>query len=863
MPHKKLVIAHNSLDQSTWETILTDSIAETLFKEFDGHFPTTSRLYHNVICEANDVTPFEEADVKKLEELEGTIYCVVYPAAALPVWVAWVAFGLSVGSSIYMYTQMGKLTNKNTNQQSPNNSLSGRTNSPRLGARIPDVYGTVQATPDLLSSYIIYDNNKEVEHSMMCVGRGSFEIPINTILDGTTPYSSIAGSSLAIYPPNTDTYSGTPQLTIGAWEPQKPVSVIRSNNINGQTLEAINNYNYYSDFNINLTAPNIIKYVKVVPDIGDLTPNFSSRFKVGDIIHVLDTTTLDGDYEVLTVSTDQITLKNPELVNSNWTTAAKTNSSIGIEKISSSSSTEVIVVGGDRSSIWFNFVAPQGLYLDDGKNQYAANVTIKITTTPVNSSGIPTGSAVEETLTMLGSVTSKDKIRITHKTVPPVKSGNYKVKVERVTPKNTTFQGQVADEVKVQDLFSVVELENGLFGDVTIVMTKTLTTDSALAVKERKLNLKVTRKLPQYLGNNTFSTTLYPTNNAADILCAISLDKRIGNRLISELDIDTIYSVLGTTGQVATYFGTPLACEFSHTFDSMNSSFEEIVSAVAGAAFCTAYRRGSQLKVFFEKQTSDSTLLFNHRNKLPNSEIRKVRFGNLKDYDSLQYTWTNPNKTYAGQSISGDNRVVYYMPEEDYNPASSYSSASKVNSVGVRNKLQAYFHAHRLWNKIQYQGVNTEFTATSEAEILVLNERILVADNTRVDVQDGQVVSQVGLTLTLSQPINWVKPTMTLMLQLYDGSVESFSVTKGNGDYEVVLPRPPRLPLTLDYDAFATTTYYLTYNENKSQAAFLVTEVKTDSNMTTKVSAVAYDERFYSNDSDYKNGVVDINGNFI
>jgi hypothetical protein len=67
--------------------------------------------------------------------------------------------------------------------------------------------------------------------------------------------------------------------------------------------------------------------------------------------------------------------------------------------------------------------------------------------------------------------------------------------------------------------------------------------------------------------------------------------------------------------------------------------------------------------------------------------------------------------------------------------------------------VQAYYHAHRSWNKIKYQNVTVEFEATEEAELALLMDRILVANNTRSHTLDGEILKQDGLILTLSREI--------------------------------------------------------------------------------------------------------------
>jgi len=863
---KTVILATDSLDPTTWVKDEVENIAEYLMEKFPHGFPSSARIYHECVSEASDVTPFDDAGVNKLLELEGTFLVVIYPRAFLPVWAIWAFIGLQIAFTVYMYSKIPNASQRNLHQSSPNNNIAGRTNTSRLGARVPAIYGTVQSTPDLLSNYFVYEANKQVEYSYLCVGEGYYDIDPTKIFDGTTPFQNVQGNSLDIYAPFTSPNYGTPQLTLGDHITEPLKVVVRDNAVNGQTLLAPNSGNYTGDQTLSFSSMGVIAYSGLPDGVvrAETPPNFTTLFVAGNQI-TLSGTTVDGVYTVSAVTTLSITLDHPELVNPAWSTIDIEHGSGNIATYGYSWVGSFTITGGTNSEVWCNLACLSGLFADNGENQFEVADEVAIGVTPLNKAGTPIGSEVITNQWIYGSAVNRDMKAVTVKINPPIKGAYYKVRAARFNPKDTNFKGQIVDEVKWQDVYSVLPVTQNDFGNVTTIRARTQATNQSTALKERKLNLIVTRKLPKWLGGTSFSTTLYPTNNAADIISAIALDKTFGNRSVNEIDFENIYSIAGTTGQVATYFGSPLTAEFCYTFDNSNVTFEEAFGMIAGAVFCTAYRRGNKLKLFFEKKTEDSTLLFNHRNKLPNSETRSVRFGNEKNYDSLQYQWVSPTTQDDLQGKGGDSLVTYYMPDEYYKPLAVYSAPNKIQSAGVRNKLQAYFQAHRIWNKIQYQNLSVEFTATYEADILVPTERILVADNTRADSQDGEVRYQTSLLLGLSQPVNWITPTMTIFLQMYDGSVDSIPVTKGSGSdvNEVLLSRAPKLPLVLEDDAFATTTYMLVPNTDTNSKAFLVTERSPASDLTTKVTAVNYDDRFYQNDSDYKNGIVDINGNLI
>jgi len=290
--------------------------------------------------------------------------------------------------------------------------------------------------------------------------------------------------------------------------------------------------------------------------------------------------------------------------------------------------------------------------------------------------------------------------------------------------------------------------------------------------------------------------------------------------------------------EIENYFGTALATEFSYTFDETNMSFEETMHILARAVFCNAYRRGSQIKLLFEKKTDNSTLLLNHRNKLPGSEKRTFDFGRTAVEDGIEFEWVDP---------SDDSTVVLLLPDD------SAIRPKKISSVGIRNENQANLHAHRAWNKLQYQNISSEFEATQETALLTVGERFLNADNTRQQTQDGEVDTQDGLTLYLSQDIAFeTGEDYTISLQHYDGTVENIGITESViGANVVILDNAPKQALATGDELYAKATFIVTKDGAPNTTPFILAEKDPQSNFINNIKAINYDERYYANDLDY------------
>lgn len=954
---KQVILARNPMEPDTWTNHQVPDVRDFLMGEF-AEWPSSARIYHEHVSSASDVTPSTETEIERLGNLPGPFYVIVYPADPVTIIIAVVAVVVVAAVVLPALVKPPNPTLRNTQTSSPNNELSDRTNNPRPLARIPDIFGTVRSTPDLLAvPYKLYKDHEEVEYAYMCIGRGSYDV--SDVRDDTTLVLDIPGTSVEVYAPNTSPNSGhAPQLRIGTAINTPVRDVSRSNAVNGQVLRPPNDQFIRATNNIYFQNPNLIKTSAF---------DFTDKFAAGDVLTVSDaavyqnyvyrtetlyaysdgsfrfvipnstlpaeyavgaevqltgasfSTTdpdgswsstsdlsgtytiasknlvtvtdpegggttyycrvvldnpaainpqwstvssgasapvgirlssgaelynLDGSYTVLSVADDTITLSNPSAVNSNWSAITTTsNLSPTLSTTGSKWIGPFILDKTNVSTVAANFVAINGLYKDNGKNQVRFDVVLELEITPINADGSPRGAVQTAQATVEGSATYRSTRAVTLE-VGVDSPGRVSVRARRVTNADLAYEGSVVDEIKWRDVYAMAPIGVTNFGNVTTVQAVTYATAGALAQKERKLNMLVTRRIPRRVSGSTFTTELYATNSADEILSAVCRDPYLGNRPTTEVDFDSIYNTLQ---DVRDYFGTDLAGEFCYTFDADNLSFEETAQAIANASFCVAYRRGNVIKLNFERETEDSMLLFNHRNKLPGSEVRTVRFGNSNNYDGVNLSYVSPDD---------DALITYYIPEDR-----SAVNPQEIETLGVRNGLQAYFHAWRAWNKIRYQNTISEFTATQEADLLVNNDRVLVADNTRTGTQDGEVIGQNLLELELSQPVQFESGvSYNIFLQHVDGTVESLGVSPTADPYRVLLAQAPRLPLALGSELFARTSFILIGDDEPRGSAFLIVEKEPQSNFTSTVRAVNYDARYYGQDTDYINGLVNENG---
>lgn len=807
-------------------------------------FHTSSNMDHAEISFANEVTPKNAHDLKQLDFLPGTFIVIENPKGMPALIAAIVSIVLSVAIAFLMPAPSIAQTTQNNNQSSSaNNELSNRENKMRVNGRIADIYGAAWDTPDLIAvPYKVYENNVEVEHLVGCIGRGHYHI--KGAYDGETNIVDIAGASVEVFRPGVDIISGQPYFSLGSEITTPPLTVQHQNSVNGQILRPADTQSLEGTNYLQFAYPNEI--LRAAANNTDLTTKFVSNDRVeitnASFTYNGQTYDLNGSYSVLSVADDRMALSNPAAVNPNWLKLKElTNQQTGAisPKLSSIGEKWIgpfILDNLERSRVIFNFVANNGLYtVSSGGNQAAVNVTIEVEVTPVNESGAAIGNPMLKQIILKGSAKSRQTVGTTLDMV--TFQGRCSVRARRLTP--TPAVTTVVDEVKWQALYGAFPLQSTMYEHETVFRARTYATTGALSVKSRKINFDLQRMLPTYK-NGAITTELFPTSSFADALVSMALDDKIGRRTIDEIDIENIYR---TYNDIVDYFGTPLAAEFCATIDDTNLSFEELVTNLCDAVFCTAYRQNNKLKIYFERPTDNSVLLFNFRNIIPDSYKHDLTLGMMDDYDGLIYEYTDP---------ADDTRINIYLPDK------GAKNPKEVKSVGVRNKWQARFNAYRLWNKLRFQRKSITFDAAPESELLVLRDRIAVADYRNGIHQSGDVIQQEGLILTLSHDVDFIAgKSYVIYLQMGDGTVDLLPITAGSAKNKVVLGRLPNGALKLSSDDFVNTIYTVVNDDTKDSLPYLVAKKDPVDKFSNTITAVNYDVRYYLNDKDFIDVPVD------
>ena len=869
--------------QNNIESYTGYDVEQLLKQAFGGNGLSDSvRLYHGNLLD--EVTPKTPQDVDKVMRLHGRIYAVVKPMGVETL-IA-IAVSVLVSVAIAFLMPVPAMPNASNQPPSPNNALAARTNKQRLGGRIPDIYGQVWSVPDLIApTYSAYINNREVEFSYMCVGRGRFNV--TEALDDTTPINQVFSSSVYVYDPD-DSLNDTPDFLFGsAMTPDEAalsrLAVKRYTSVNGQLLPPPDNY-------LSLDKA-VFKAGGIIEQSGF---NFISQFNVGNTLTIEQANEADsangittgeppvivkyslgGSYVISALTETTITLSNPSAVNAEWQKLS-TNADYTVEtKATVSTQSDALWQGWfytnakDHEYALLNIRAPQGLYITDGNTFEPVGVVLVIETEIVDVTNNPVsgtlhtfehilyGSAYKKYAKNSGAgvfrdgkfwwsgahVTDEEAARSAAETLkitnPAMAVGKrLRFRIRRKT-ETIAVDGnfQLVQDIRVADfygarLMTAADAPKG----VTTVYTKTLATEGALSLKERKLRILVQRYV-------TDATSGLPklSNRADDILRDIATDPKIGNLQLTQVDIAQIKAEIDAQ---IDYFGTDKCSQFCGTFDDNNLSAEETMQIVAKAVFSQAKRQGNKIMLDFERKVPASVAVFNSHNILPDTFTAPQSLGIANDYDGVKIEYTDPiddaiiTMSYPNDAITN--------PHED-------------KLIGVRNKVQAHTHMMRMYNKDRHAYKSCEFVAGDESNIVVRTNRITVADQLRADVQQGSVdsIETIGGDIVMhvygDVNIDTLVPH-TMFIQTINNGVEAIAVTARDST-SVKLARLPSGEIS-GTDKVVQAVYQIVSETDNDRDAYLVAQKDPADGMTNKLLCTNYDDRYYQNDSDFTNGLI-------
>lgn len=726
----------------------------------------------------------------------------------------------------------------NGQSESPNNSLTDRSNKPRPYERTYDICGTVQSIPnDLMTVYRLYNSaGTVIEYGYYNIGRGPLYTPASGITDGDTLLSEITGSSAAIYAPYTNPNNGTPTLLIGDPITEGVYITSASNEIDGQTLKAQN------DLVTKVGGTTTASLSGVLGTLYDATaPEFSEFLKVGDVAKFTKVyvdrggsphAILDGYYPVVSVSDVDIVvnvssnLAEWQKLTTPWALDDRTDSTVGPQDTYTKSLTDWVTISNiEPERLVVNIAADNGMYKDQGNNsKRAASVTAEMQYQLLDENKNPYGPIYTKQGTVAGR--SADATGISIIATLPQPSA-VRVRCRRVTDLDLKFNGQVVDEIKYANLYGQIRDTTTSYGNITTVHTARKQTARATVIKQPQLKIMATEMLYKYLGNGVFDTTLTTNTQAVQSLIRLMRDPVVGGLNLTAANMDQLLAV---QAEVEAYFQSPQAGQFCYTFDSYQTTAQDIITTIAEAIFCTSYRNGKNIMLDFERPRIGPEMAFTHRSKTPDAEKWTRQFSDKDAYDSVKYSYIDPDTN---------------IKETITIPPNGGVKTDTYDSKGVRNYRQAYWHAYRRYQKNMLNKVSVEFTATEEGIFAVPGRPISVVKGSRMAPYDGYVIAVNGLELTLSQPVEFTPgDDHSIILKKRDGSVQSVAVVAGSSPRKVIMQSAPQEAIYTGNSSLKTEFSFGSEQRHNAQM-MLVSTVDPGSDRTVKITAYNYHPDYY------------------
>lgn len=539
---------------------------------------------------------------------------------------------------------------------------------------------------------------------------------------------------------------------------------------------------------------------------------------------------LSGTYTVASTNGGVLKLVNPVATNADWgkvdsLTAAQKQQFLSRQVLIKGSKDNFIgwYYAGSKDSTGFilNFLAQNGIYDGDDSKQVTIEVEYQMVV-----DGVPTGQVYRYGDVMQGVANNRNPIGITLRKDLP-QAGQFRFRVKRENDNGDS--ASLIDDVVFESAYSYYETKKSVYEHDTIIRLRRMAIGSGTNASE--LNMIAHRKLDTPNG-------FLPTSNFADISIAMARDAYIGRMDASEVDSRSFYDI---SDEIATYFGTDKACEFNYTFDDKYASYQEMIFTVAEAVFCTARREGGLHYFSFERETPNSLALFNHRNIAPESMVVTEFFGIQDNYDGIEFKWRDPSDNYS--------EAIVRLPDD------LRTNYKTIDSQGVTNNAQAHFLAHRAWNKLRYNRKAIEFTAYGEGDLVTRMDRIAVVDSTVPILCSGQIEYQENTVLTLDYPVELgAGRSYVVHLQLKNSTVDVIEIIGQIGDHQIELARIPMMALVTSGVTHAV--FNITEATEVEADAYLVSEKAGKGVFESTISAMAYDGRYYQNDTDYINGLI-------
>ena len=763
-----------------------------LIKEYgESGFNVPTKIFLGDAIEENEINQDLFIEINRTLE-DGDIINIIHRPLGTEIIIALV---VSIVASIILTPDISpppQAENPNfpKTNESTNNRLTGQTNLARPLGRIPDIYGRMRVYPDLGAKTVSeFISHVKFITEYLIIGRGEFLF--EDIKSGETLLNDIAGSTFTIYKPN----ESIPEL----------LDVTDSSEVNGQEIKAPNDDSVFST-----TA----QHVEFTASTSSFTGNIDTggvglaafnNISIGTKFIISGTLNNNGTFTLKSYA-ELISSGGPPDFESFAIYIIGVEESLTDEVVASSvlfdaesSSSDLIgpfVVPGETKEIWFDIIAIRGLA--DRITTPSANVSISfdLILDLIDSEGVIINTEKTEVSIVDNTL---DQRFYTFKVIPDSPGSRYQASVQRLS--DTVNNASYYDTTKWSKLSGVARLVNFNQGNVTSIVLTTQATDQATKAQERKFNAIVTRKLRTYTtAGGVIIPALTATTKMADALLEHMTNNLIGNKSVSDIDLDELYTIQEAL-DIDSVYGSVLG-RFSYSFSSDKSSVKDELLTIANACRVFIKKNGNRLEFSRDEIQPVRTTLFNTRNKKPKSEQKSIRFHKPSDNDGIEIQWIHED---TGEAFT-----------EKFNGGTSINP-KKIDAAGIRNFKQAWNRGKIEFLKLKLQRESVKFDSTKEGLLVQIGDRVANADGTDIKTQSGEIKALATLTVETDTLIDFDgNATATVILRDESSAVSSeITVTpRGDGVNGFILANLPgftiRIRGDLNYQIGTLYTFALT-----------------------------------------------------
>ncbi|WP_318357694.1 host specificity factor TipJ family phage tail protein [Enterobacter sp.] len=629
--------------------------------------------------------------------------------------------------------------NGGNNIDSPNNSLTGQTNTARVYKAKPDIYGQIRSFPDLIQESLFEyistgekDAGKKYVTEWMCVGIGKYSY--ESVRYSESSLGSMAGAEYQFIQPGEvipyinegysfDDVDG--QEIPGANQGESfPIETATANTVVSGT---------YSGGQI---AIKIMKQASFDYFMGLVLPH--------DVTFVINVTyattsgtvTTDATFSgtlVSAVQTSDGATVNPKLYytftmgNLDGPPDIPANATINTTKFILNDN-EALVVGPffspvDANQLWIHTQSSLG-----AKQQ--ANWKVVLWKIDANYNMVP---GTQQTLIFQQTTWHKQDSETFYRTdkITPIGGfGKYAINLQR------TDNSGDASILKLEEIHAVNIRTNVVHPTDTLVRVKVRATENALGSRDRKYNALVTRHTITYdLNTQSVDYTLRPSRSFADAVAHTWLI--MGEQPVSSIDLYGLYSIAESLADVRLGY-------FDYTFDDENDSLGDRVQAICNAASVVAYWDDGILTFTRDQKVDYPAAVFNRAN-MKTDEYKITYEATLPGgYDGVQVSYVHPttnNKTYINYRVL--NGVI--VEQDAANP-------HKLEIVGFRNEYQARERALRETKRLIYSRSKMS-AKVFEDGIIQVGSVVQIADIYDSNQQQGYITGRSGDNFDTSEQV--------------------------------------------------------------------------------------------------------------